>query len=51
MELARPLLGPEALNSDTVQGRRNGGVMRVAGRVVRRQRPLAKAVFLTLEAE
>ena len=51
MELARPLLGPEVLNSDTVQGCRDGDVALVAGRVVRRQRPLAEAVFLTLEDE
>ena len=48
MELARPLLRPEVLNSDTVSGCRDGDIVRVAGRVVRRQRPLAKAVFLTL---
>ena len=51
MQLARPLLGPEVLNSDAVQGCRDGDVVRVAGRVVRRQRPLAKAMFLTLEDE
>ena len=51
MELARPLPGPDVLNSDTVQGCRDGDVVLVAGRVVRRQRPLAKAVFLTLEDE
>ncbi len=51
MELARPLLGPHVLNSDTVQGCGDGDVVRVAGRVVGRQRPLAKAVFLTLEDE
>ena len=51
MELARALLGPEVLNSDTVSGCRDGDVARVAGRVVRRQRPLARAVFLTLEDE
>ena len=51
MELARPLLGPEVLNSATVQGCRDGDVARVASRVVRHQRPLAKAVFLTLEDE
>ena len=39
MELARPLLGGDVLNSDTVQGCRDGDVARVAGRVVRRQRP------------
>ena len=32
-------------------GCRDGDVARVAGRVVRRQRPLAKAVFLTFEDE
>ena len=51
MELARPLLGAGVLDSDTVQGCRDGDVVRVAGRVVRRQRPLARAVFLTLEDE
>ena len=30
---------------------RDGDIVRVAGRVVRRQRPLAKAVFMTLEDE
>ena len=49
--LARTLLGPEALNSDPVQGCRNCDVVRVAGRVAGRHRPSAKAVFLTLEAE
>ncbi len=51
MELLRPQLGPEVLTSDTAQGCRDGDVVRVAGRVVRRQRPLAAAVFLTLEDE
>ena len=45
MELLRPELGPELLGS------RGGDVVRAAGRVVRRQRPLAAAVFLTLEDE
>lgn len=45
MELARPLLGPEALNSDTVQGRRDGGVVRVAGRLVRRHGNWPKRCF------
>ena len=49
--LARTLLGPEALNSDTVLVGCDGDVVRVAHRVVRRQRPLARAVFLTLEDE
>ena len=51
MELARPLLGSDLLNSDTVRGCRDGDLVRAAGRVVRRQRPLAKAVLLTLEDE
>ena len=38
----------DALTSDTLGGCADGEVVRVAGRVVRRQRPLAKAVFLTL---
>ena len=51
MEIARPLLRREALNSGTAQGCHDGDVARVAGRVVIRQRPLARAVFLTLEDE
>ena len=51
MELVRPQLGPEVLTSDELLGCANGEVVRVAGRVVRRQRPLAAAVFLTLEDE
>ena len=42
MEVARPLLGPDVLNSDTVQGCRDGDLVRVAGRVVRRQVPWPK---------
>ncbi|CAI7999500.1 Error-prone DNA polymerase [Geodia barretti] len=38
-------------SSDTLQSCCEGDVVRVAGRVVRRQRPLARAVFLTLEDE
>ena len=51
MQLARPLLALEVLNGDTVPGCRDGDMVRVGGRVARRQRPLAKAVFLTLEDE
>ncbi len=51
MELVRPQLGPEVLTNDGLLGCRDGDVVRVAGRVVRRQRPLAAAVFLTLEDE
>ena len=39
------------LTSDGLLSCRDGDVARVAGRVVRRQRPLAAAVFLTLEDE
>ncbi len=49
MELLRPQLGPEVLTSDGLLGCRDGEVVCVACRVVRRQRPLATAVFLTLE--
>ena len=51
MELVRPQLGSDVLTSDGLLGCRDGDVARVAGRVVRRQRPLAAAVFLTLEDE
>ncbi len=51
MELLRRQLGAGVLTSDGLQGCRDGDVARVAGRVVRRQRPLAAAVFLTLEDE
>lgn len=51
MELLRPQLGADVLDSNGLQGCRDGDVVRVAGRVVRRQRPLAAAVFLTLEDE
>ena len=44
-------LGEEALTSDGLLGCRDGDVVRVVRRVVRRQRPLAAAVFLTLEDE
>ena len=51
MDLLRPQLGREVLTSDGLLGCQDGDVVRVAGRVVRRQRPLAAAVFLTLEDE
>ena len=51
MELARPSLGQDVLTSDGLLGSADSDVVRVAGRVVRRQRPLAAAVFLTLEDE
>lgn len=51
MELLRPGLEDEVLTSEALEGCAEGELVKVAGRVVRRQRPLAKAVFLTLEDE
>ena len=51
MELIRPHLGKEVVPADGLREFRDGDIVRVAGRVVRRQRPLAKAVFMTLEDE
>ena len=51
MELIRPHLGREVLPADRLRDYGDGDIVRVAGRVVRRQRPLAKAVFMTLEDE
>ena len=51
MELLRPELGSEVVPSEALPGCAEGEPVKVAGRVVRRQRPLAKAVFLTLEDE
>ena len=51
MELVRSSLGQDVLTSDGLLGVADGDTVRVAGRVVRRQRPLAAAVFLTLEDE
>ena len=51
MELIRPYLGREVAPADRLRECRDGDTVRVAGRVVRRQRPLAKAVFMTLEDE
>jgi error-prone DNA polymerase len=39
------------LTSEEVEGLEDGAQVRVAGLVIRRQRPLAKAVFMTLEDE
>ncbi len=46
-----PHLGPEVVPSDEVPYLEDGREVVVAGLVIRRQRPLAKAVFLTLEDE
>ena len=51
MELIRPYLGRAVAPADRLRKYRDGDTVRVAGRVVHRQRPLAKAVFMTLEDE
>ena len=47
----RPTLGPGVASSREVAHLEHGAEVTVAGLVIRRQRPLAKAVFLTLEDE
>ena len=51
MALARPHLRPGILSSRDIDAKADGDIVTVAGLVIRRQRPLAKAVFLTLEDE
>jgi error-prone DNA polymerase len=51
MAKLRPALDADILPSDEVAHLRDGEEVAVAGLVVRRQRPLAKAVFITLEDE
>ncbi len=51
MALARPYLRPGILSSRDIEAKADGDIVTVAGLVIRRQRPLAKAVFLTLEDE
>ena len=51
MALLRPHLPPEVLSSQQVPDLADGVEVTVAGLVIRRQRPLAKAVFVTLEDE
>ena len=51
MTMLRPYLGQDVLSSQDLLGRADGEVVTVAGMVIRRQRPLSKAVFLTLEDE
>ena len=51
MALVRPHLPPSILTSQDVTELPDGQEVTVAGLVVRRQRPLAKAVFVTLEDE
>jgi len=51
MALVRPHLRPGILSSRDLDAKADGDIVTVAGLVIRRQRPLAKAVFLTLEDE
>ena len=51
MAKLRPHLGQEVVPSDEVLHLEDGREVTVIGLVIRRQRPLAKAVFLTLEDE
>ena len=51
MAKLRPHLGTEVVPSDEVPHLEDGREVTVMGLVIRRQRPLAKAVFLTLEDE
>ncbi|MCH8349291.1 MAG: DNA polymerase III subunit alpha [Chloroflexi bacterium] len=51
MAMLRPHLGSEVLSSQQVLDLPDGTEVTVAGLVIRRQRPLAKAVFITLEDE
>ena len=51
MALLRPHLKQGLLSSRDLEVRADGDIVTVAGLVIRRQRPLAKAVFLTLEDE
>ena len=49
MEYIRVQLGPQVMTSAEVAGLEDGARVTVAGLVIRRQRPLAKAVYVTLE--
>jgi error-prone DNA polymerase len=51
MEHLRKQLGEEVVASCEISGLPDGARVTVAGLVIRRQRPLAKAVFITLEDE
>jgi len=51
MAHVRPRLGADVLPSSEVPGQEDGAQVTVAGLVIRRQRPLGKAVFITLEDE
>ena len=51
MASLRPHLDPRIMNSQEILGLDEGAEAIVAGLVIRRQRPHAKAVFLSLEDE
>ena len=51
MTMLRPHLDPVVLTSLDIPSLEEGAEVTVAGLVIRRQRPLAKAVFITLEDE
>jgi len=51
MAYLREQLGPDVITSTEVAGLEDGTRVTVAGLVIRRQRPLAKAVYVTLEDE
>jgi error-prone DNA polymerase len=51
MASLRPHLDPRIMNSQEILGLDEGAEATVAGLVIRRQRPHAKAVFLSLEDE
>lgn len=51
MEKLRPHLPPDLVRSADIRDLKDGTPIYVAGVVIRRQRPLAKAVFITLEDE
>ena len=51
MAHVRPRLGADVLPSSEVPGQEDGAQVTVAGLVIRRQRPLGNAVFITLEDE
>ena len=51
MAMLRPSLPPDVTTSDRLKHLPDGAPVRVAGVVIRRQRPLRKATFITLEDE
>ncbi len=51
MAMLRPLFKTVVTSSKDIQGLKDGDELTTAGLVIRRQRPLGKAVFITLEDE